>query len=131
MGDQPKRREARRRRDDHGVQRTAAAHAARAFLQGLERVLRGAVEQLTALGQKQSASTTLEQLYLQVILELLNLPADGRLGQEQLGRSLRERQVAGCCLEGQQGVERRDVVALITHAKNASIICKTTVCETP
>ena len=127
--DQPQRREPRRRRDDDGVQCPRAAHAARAFVQFLERVLRRSIEQLPAFGQQQRARAPLEQLHLEVLLELLNLPADGRLGQEQLGGRLREGQVAGRGLERQQRVERRHVVALVTHAKNASIGCGKTVCS--
>ena len=125
---QPQRREPGRRRDDDGVDRCRAAQSTRAVVQLLERILRSSIEQLTVLGQQQSARAALEQLDPEVLLELLNLPANGRLRQMELGRRLRERQVAGRRLECQQRIERRHVIALVTHAKNSFQLCGKTVC---
>src|SRR5262245_61762195 len=100
-------------------------------MQLLQCVLRRAIEQLAVLRQQQRPRAALEQLDSEVLLELLDLPADGGLRQMQLARGLRERQVARGGLERQQGVERRHVIAPVTHAKNASIGCRKTVCWRP
>src|SRR5688572_25122852 len=82
MRNQPQRGEARRRRDDDGVHRRRAAQAPGAVVQFLQRVLRGPIEQLTVLGEQQRPRAPLEQLDAEVLLELLDLPAHGRLRQE-------------------------------------------------
>ena len=67
------------------------AQTSGAVVQLLERVLRSAIEQLAIFREQQRAGAALEQLDSEVLLELLNLAAHGRLGQMQLGRGLRER----------------------------------------
>jgi hypothetical protein len=85
---EPQRSKSRRRRDDNGVHLRRAAQASRAVVQLLERVLHGSIEQLTVFRQQQRPRAALEQLEAEVLFELLNLPAHGRLRQMELGRRL-------------------------------------------
>ena len=58
-------------------------------------------------GELDAPAGTLEQLYLQVVLERLDLLADGRRGHVQRLGGVRERQARSHGLENAQGIERQ------------------------
>jgi hypothetical protein len=68
---------------------------------------RGGVEPAARLGERERAVLALEQRRAELVLELLDLAADRRLGQEQLLARLGERQMARRRLEADQQVEGR------------------------
>ena len=84
-------------------------------LQALQQLGGGAVERAPFLGQRQRPMPALEQSDAQVLLQAPDLPADGRLGDEQLLGSLGEGEVAGGSLETLDEVERGEVEALLWH----------------
>ena len=62
---------------------------------------------LAGLGQPDRPLAALEQGHAQIVLQALDLMADGGGGHVQLLRRLGEAEMAGGGLEGAQGVERR------------------------
>ena len=74
----------------------------------------GTLQALTRRGERQRACLALEEAYRQRRLQGDHLLAHRRLGDEKLLRGTREAQVARGCIEGAQGVERRQIV--FTHS---------------
>jgi hypothetical protein len=73
--------------------------------------------------QFQPAHTAPEKRHAQLLFQRLNLPADGRLRQEQFCGRLGEAQVARRRIEALEGIQRRQFRKLsfmiFTHACNA------------
>ena len=84
-------------------------------LQPFEQVGGSPVERATLVGEQQRPVSALEQGDAQMLLQAADLPADGRLGDEQLFGGLGEGQVAGGRLEALDQVQRGQIEALLLH----------------
>ena len=91
------------------------------LLQPLEQLGGGPLQRAPMLGQHQRARAALEQRHAQMLLQRPDLPAHGRLRDQQLVGGLREGQVAGGRLEALDQVERRQVEASLMHYHGSCI----------
>src|SRR5207244_11838278 len=89
---------------------------ARDVAQQTQHLARGLVERLTRLREAQVAVVPAKQGHAKLLLEGLDLAADGRLGDVELRRGLGEAQVARRRLETLQQVERRQGAPLFKHS---------------
>ena len=85
------------------------------LLQPLQQLGGGALQDAALLGQHQRAMPALEQGNAQVLLQRPDLPADGRLGDEQLLGRLGEGEVACRRLEALDQVQRGEIEASLLH----------------
>ena len=98
-----------------GRRRSALRSRSVDLLQPLQQLGGGALQHAALLGQHQRAVPALEQRDAQVLLQRPDLPADGRLRDEQLLGRLGEGEVAGRRLEALDQVQRGQVEAPLLH----------------
>jgi hypothetical protein len=117
--DQPQRGEARGGGERKLARTARCAQLVGRRLQALQHVGGDAVEREAALRQRQRALPPLEQRDAEMILQRLDLPADGRLCDEQLFGCLGEAQVPGSRLETLDEAQLRQAVASVWHSQNS------------
>ena len=84
----------------------------------LQTLLAGGLQHQAFVGECQRAMPAQKQWHPEVVLECANLPADGRLGDEAFVGGPGETQMAGCDLEGGQGLEGRQA-GVVLHELQA------------
>ena len=94
----------------------ARAKPAGDVAQQTQHFARGLVKGLTFLGEPQLAMVTAKQGHAELIFQRLDLAADRRLRDEELGRRLGEAQIAGGGLEALQKIERRQLADPLKHS---------------
>src|SRR5262249_53675284 len=83
--------------------------------QARERVAHRLREAPAVVGQVERAMAAMEELDTEVVLERLDLPADGRLREEALLAGLGERQMASGGVEGEREIEGRGAAGFFLH----------------
>jgi hypothetical protein len=104
--DQPEAGEAGRRGDDDGLDALRPRELAGGAVDPRQRLGDRHMQRPAFVRQRQGPVQALEQGHAEPLLECLDLPAHGRLGQGDLLAGAGEAQVARCSLEGHKELER-------------------------
>ena len=88
------------------------AQSVRGGAHGGEDLRRGRVEGPARVGERERAMAPLEELHAELVLQLLDLPAHRRLGQEELLARLGEGQVARRRLEPHEQIQCRQCIPI-------------------
>jgi hypothetical protein len=109
--DQPQGGKARRGGDGDLPARLRRTHAGSGVAKACQAIDHRALHHLAGFGERQGAVAPLEQGRAERFFDLLDLPADRRLGEEQFAGGHRKTQRARGCLEGVQQMQRRQLRA--------------------
>jgi hypothetical protein len=115
--------------DGEGRPARPRAHRRGRRPQVIERGAHGLEVALAFVGEKERADAALEKPHAELRLERLHLPADRRLGEEELFPRLGEGQVPRGGLEALQEVERWQVAGGHVDSRSSCIGCRQLVCR--